>query len=64
LDQCTGHHFEPEAAIEIRVVRDDEHDPPKQIVEGAIVNTLTSSQGRGGKYNLAAAEVRAERQTG
>ena len=41
LDQCTGHHFEPEAAIEIRVVRDDEHDPAQHIIDGAVINAVT-----------------------
>ena len=36
-----GEPFLQEAAIEIRVVGDDEHYPPQQIVDGAIVDAVT-----------------------
>ena len=36
-----GKPFLQEAAIEIRIVGDDEHDPAEQIVDGVIVNAVT-----------------------
>jgi hypothetical protein len=36
-----GQSFFQEGAVEIRIVGDDEHYPPRHIVDGAIVDAMT-----------------------
>jgi hypothetical protein len=51
----SGEHGKPflrEAAIEIGVVRDDEHYPVEQIVDGAVINAVTGDHLIGDARNL------------